>query len=470
VQEGIPPQALRMEAATLAEPRSDSLLISYAIADADPETFARPVSQRERIPTIDVVRGVALMGILLMNIGSFSGPLEMYINPLMVGNHRTYNLVAWAIRWVLFEGKMRAAFSMLFGAGVILLTERAEHRGSKNIADVFLRRNMWLVLFGLLHFYFVWMGDILFFYGLTALLFLYPCRKVRARNLLIAGLAVLAIGLGSDAYQAVDGNRTRNQGLAAQALASSAKKLTAAQQDALKKWTDTLDRRKKEHDEDLTAMRGNYLDALKYHGEWGPRIQADSYYVFGFTDMLGMMLLGMGLYRIGFLTGALRYRAYGRTIAGGYLLSIPINGFQAWGVFRDNFQPESNWWVLYQLGRVTGAIASVALVVMVAKAGLVPWLTRRIAAVGQTALSNYLLTSIGCTLLFNGFGFGLYGKLEYYQLFAIVACIWAVNLLLSPIWLRHFQFGPMEWVWRSLTYWKRQPMKRQLTEEQALVA
>jgi uncharacterized protein len=462
--------SLESSSATLAEPRSDFIAPSYAVADAEPETFARPVTQRERIPTIDVVRGVALMGILLMNIASFSGPLEMYVNPLMVGNHRTYNLIAWTLRWVLFEGKMRAAFSMLFGAGVILLTERAERRGSKNAADVFLRRNMWLVLFGVLHFYFVWMGDILYYYGLTALLFLYPCRKVRFRNLLIAGLAVLILGVASDAYQAIDGIRVRNQGLAAQALVTSGKKLTTDQQDALKKWNDTLDKRKKDHDEDLKAMRGSYLDALKYHGEWGPRIQADSYYMFGFTDMLGMMLIGMGLYRMGFLTGALSYKAYVWTIAIGFLLSIPINGAEAWGVIRDNFQPESSWWVLYQIGRLTGAIANVALVVIVAKAGLIPWLTRRIAAVGQTALSNYLFTSISCTLLFNGFGFGLYGKLEYYQLYAVVACVWTLNLILSPIWLRHFQFGPMEWVWRSLTYWKRQPMRRPLEEEQALAA
>ena len=459
-----------MDASVLAVARPGSEPVTYAVADADPEPIARPVTQSERIPTIDVVRGVALMGILLMNIASFSGPLEMYINPLMVGNHRTYNLIAWTLRWVLFEGKMRAAFSMLFGAGVILLTERAEKRGSRNVADIFLRRNMWLVLFGVMHFYFVWMGDILFFYGLTALLFLYPCRKVRARNLLIAGVAVLALGVGSDAYQSIDGARTRDAGLAAQALQKSGKKLTADQQAALKKWNDTVERRQKEHDEDLKAMRGNYMAALAYHGEWGVKIQADSYYMLGFTDMLGMMLLGMGLYRIGFLTGALNYSVYGWVIAVGFLVSLPINGAQAWGLIRDNFQFESKWWILYQSGRLAGAVAGVAVVVVVSKAGLFPWLLRRIAAVGQTALSNYLFTSISCTLLFNGFGLNWYGKLEYYQIYAVVACVWALNLTLSPIWLKYFQFGPMEWVWRSLTYWKRQPMRRSLGEEQALAA
>jgi uncharacterized protein len=454
----------------VAEARSDYAAPSYALADAETDPPVQPITQQERIPTIDVVRGVALMGILLMNIASFSGPLEMYTNPLMVGNHRTYNLGAWLIRWILFEGKMRAMFSMLFGAGVILLTERAERRGSRNIADIFLRRNMWLVLFGMVHCYLIWIGDILYWYGITALLFLYPCRKVRPRNLFIAGLLVLVAGMGSDAYQAIDGNRTRDAGLTAQALVSSGKKLTTDQQDALKKWNDTVDRRKKEHDEDLKAMRGSYLEQLKMRAGVVPKIEADFYYMFGFTDVLGMMLIGMALYRTGFLTGALSSKVYGWAIATGFVLSIPLNGFEAWGVIRDNFQPESNWWMLYQLGRITGAIANVALVVLVAKSGVASWLMRRIAAVGQTALSNYLFTSISCSLLFNGFGFGYYGRLEYYQLYAIVLCVWTLNLILSSLWLQHFQFGPMEWVWRSLTYWKRQPMRRRLAEPEAVAA
>jgi uncharacterized protein len=97
-------------------------------------------------------------------------------------------------------------------------------------------------------------------------------------------------------------------------------------------------------------------------------------------------------------------------------------------------------------------VAIVALVVVVAKAGLVPWLTRRVAAVGQTALGNYLFTSISCMLLFSRYGLGLYGNLEYFQIYTIVACVWALNLILSPVWLRYYRFGPMEWVWRSLSH------------------
>lgn len=453
------PFPIQTEAVAVAELPVES---NPAVLPMPQGSAAQPVSQRERIPIIDVVRGVALMGILLMNIGAFSGPFEMYINPLIVGNHRTANLVAWSLRWVLFEGKMRAAFSMLFGAGVILLTERAERRGSANIADVFLRRNMWLTLFGVLHFYFIWFGDILYFYGLTALLFLYPCRKLRGKTLAITGGLVLLLGVGTDAYYSWDSLRTKNEGLAAQALVNRHVQLTQQQQDALKKWNDTLDRRKKLHDDDLKAMRGSYLDQIKFRAQWGPRVQAVNYYTFGFADSLGMMLIGMGLFKAGFLSGALRTRVYAWVIAVGYLASLPLNGLEAWGLMRDNFQGASASWILYQLGRVSGAVANIAVVVLVANSGLLPWLMRRIAAVGQTALSNYLLTSISCTFFFSRYGANLYGKVEYYQLFAVVLLVWAINLTISPIWLRYFQFGPMEWVWRSLTYWKRQPMRRKV--------
>ena len=450
---------IQTEAVAVAELPDEPNPVDLPVPQGPP---AQPVSQRERIPAIDVVRGVALMGILLMNIAAFSGPWDLYINPLIVGNHRAANLVAWTFRWVLFEGKMRAAFSMLFGAGVILLTARAERRGSTHIADVFLRRNMWLTLFGVLHFYFIWAGDILYYYGITALLFLYPCRTLRWKTLAIAGGLVLVIGVGLDTYLSWESLRTKNEGLAAQALANRHVQLTTQQQDALKRWNDTLDRRKKEREDDLKAMRGTYLDQLKFRAEWGPKVQATNYYTFGFADALGMMLIGMGLFKAGFLTGALRTRVYAWVIAIGFLVSLPLNGLQAWGLIRDNFEYESAWWILYQLGRVTGAVANIAVVVLVANSGLLPWLVRCIAAVGQTALSNYLLTSISCSFFFSRYGANLYGKVEYYQLFAFVLVVWAINLTVSPIWLRYFQFGPMEWVWRSLTYWQRQPMRRKV--------
>ena len=154
--------------------------------------LAEPVGERDRISSVDTLRGFALLGILVMNITTFGLPDIFDFNPTATGPVSRFSMLLWSARFVLFDGKMRAIFSMLFGAGVILLTSRLEKRGeSVGAADIFLRRNMWLTLFGVLHAYFIWFGDILYLYGITALLFLYPCRKLKARTLLTAGIAAL---------------------------------------------------------------------------------------------------------------------------------------------------------------------------------------------------------------------------------------------------------------------------------------
>jgi uncharacterized protein len=162
-----------------------------------------PVERRERISSIDIVRGFALLGILVLNIGSFAGPEFMHDIPIgipkppFVGPHAHLNFAVLLITWILFEGKMRCLFSMLFGAGVILFTARAEKRGAGiKTADLYTRRNLWLCVFGLIHGTFLWYGDILFMYGLSGLLFLFPFRVLKTKTLFVLGLLV-SIGLGT---------------------------------------------------------------------------------------------------------------------------------------------------------------------------------------------------------------------------------------------------------------------------------
>jgi uncharacterized protein len=150
---------------------------------AGPAHLPAPVKRAERISSLDVLRGFALLGILVVNMDSFAGPEASHDIPLAAafsGPHAHWNLIALFLKWIFIEGKMRALFSMLFGAGVILLTSRAEKRGAgAQIADIYLRRNMWLLALGLLHGVFLWGGDILFQYAFCALVFLYPCRKLK---------------------------------------------------------------------------------------------------------------------------------------------------------------------------------------------------------------------------------------------------------------------------------------------------
>ena len=437
-------------------------------------TLLSPVQPQERIHTLDIIRGFALLGILLMNISEFSGPLDFDYHPDLVGNgiHHQWNIAAWALRWILFEGKMRFAFSMLFGAGVVLLTSRMEQRGAADkAADIFCRRNLWLLLFGIIHGYFIWFGDILFIYGLTALIFLYPMRKLKPKTLLIAGACVLLALTPLVIAQALDERQTFTKAEAAMAIERQGKPLNDTQKANLKKLSDLQEKENKDRIHDTEAMRGGYLQNTMRRSEREPAFQAMFYYQFGFCDFLGAMLIGMGLLKSGFLTGDLSTRAYFKIAAVCLPIGLGLGTLSAWRAIHAGFwQPSNTAWLLipYETTRALGAIGMVSVVILVVKVGRLRALTEALAAVGRTAFSNYILTSVLCSFIFNGIGLGLYGKLEFYQLFPVMAGVWLVNVTASVLWLKYFRFGPLEWCWRSLTYWNRQPMRK--TTEQKLAA
>jgi uncharacterized protein len=460
---------------TAAIPIDDQSLPSGAPEElAGPPHTIAPVSRKERISSVDTLRGVALLGILAMNITSFGLPSWAYAIPLSTpmpvfnGPHWKANTIAWFLRWILAEGKMRALFSMLFGAGAILLTSRAADRGAADrAADIFTRRNMWLMLFGALHCYLIWYGDILYFYGLMGLLFLYPMRNLKPKTLfwwagviLLLNSAVVGFGQLAGAYHA------RAQAAAANKLLSQHKTLTDDQVDDLKSWKDWQDRWRppqKKIDEDMKAMHGGYIKAQAHNAKEAFDSETIFSYI-GFGDVLGFMLLGMGLYRNGFLTAKLSTKTYTIIALLGLGISWPLIFLGCWHAWKSGFdQFTSMWWlnVPYELGRVTGALGNAAVVLLVIKSGALQWITRRLAAVGQMALSNYLLTSTTCKFLFVWGPLHWYGRMEYFHLYYVMAGVWAVNLIWSPLWLKYFQFGPAEWVWRSLTYWKKQPMRLQ---------
>ncbi len=444
----------------------------------DPGLATRPVTGQERVSTVDTLRGVALLGILAMNITSFGLPGWAYAIPLSTplpvfnGPHATANTVAWFLRWMLAEGKMRALFSMLFGAGAVLLTSRAEARGAGDrTADIFTRRNMWLMLFGMLHCYLIWYGDILYFYGLIALIFLYPMRKLKAKTLFRAAAVVLLLNsMGHYGGQLAGTYDARRKAIAADKVYREHKPLTEEQSSQIKAWHEAQEDWRppqKKIDEDVKAMTGGWAKAQGHNAK--DAFQGETFGAYlGWGDMLGFMLLGMGLYRNGFLTGKLRTRTYVWAAVIGLGVSWPLIFAGCWHAWKSGFDIFTTmWWLMvpYDVGRITGVLGNAAVVLLVLKSGALKFLTRRLAAVGQMALSNYLLTSTSCKLLFCWTPLHWYGHLEYYKLYYVMAGVWAVNLTWSLIWLKYFQFGPAEWVWRSLTYWKRQPMRIRVVAE-----
>jgi uncharacterized protein len=446
------------------------------------ETTA-PVKFSERVASVDVLRGFALLGILLMNITSFSLPMWDYTVPLTTslpvfsGPHAHANTVAWFLRWVFAEGKMRGMFSMLFGAGVVLLTERAARRGAGiRAADIYTRRNMWLVVFGMAHAYFIWYGDILYWYGMTGLLFLFPFRQLKPKTLLwSAAIVFLLNGIVVGGGQTASAYFSKKQATAANLRLQQGKPISEGDIAALQSNQQLIDQWRppqEKLDKDLDAMRKGYWSSMAHEAHDVLQTQT-LYYYLAFGDVLAFMLLGMALYRNGFLTAALSYRTYAIVAIIGLGIAWSLTYYGCLQVYRSHFDQivALRWLTLpYDIGRLGGAVGNAALLLILFKAGMFRWVMKRLANVGQMALSNYLLTSISLKFLFVWGPLKWYGRLEYYQLYEVLLGMWTVNILFSWIWLRYFQFGPMEWVWRSLTYWKRQPMLLRSSQDERPVA
>ncbi|HEY2839190.1 MAG TPA: DUF418 domain-containing protein [Pirellulales bacterium] len=424
-----------------------------------PATLTDPVACDDRISAVDVLRGVALLGILLINITSFGLPCNGKGN-LLDASPGDVNTVVWFVTTVLFKGKMRALFSMLFGASVILLTERFERRGDgANAADIYYRRTLWLLAIGLLHGLFLWEGDILSMYGLAGL-FLYPFRKLRGRLLVVIGALVLFLTVPAAVFDARRTEELRAAAIEAKVEEESGAELSREQHDDLYAWQDAVDTAHPDAEaveEDLAAHRGGYWGLFAWrNGDIEEFTSTDLF------DAIGMMLIGMGLLKLGVITAGRSIRFYAALAIGGFAIGLPLQAFTTWWVYHRNFNPIDLAWVqtAYDPGRLAIALAYVGLTMLIVRAGILPRLTASLAAVGRTALTNYLATTLICTTLFNGYGLGLFGSFERYQLYFVVLGVWAAQLAISPIWLRYFLYGPAEWGWRSLTYWKLQSLRR----------
>jgi len=436
------------------------------------ENFANPapVEVAERVEALDTVRGFALLGILLMNICSFGMPSAAESNPTAWGGATGVNYWFWWVQAVFWSGKMRALFSICFGAGVIYLTSRAEAKGT-SAGDVYYRRTFWLMLFGMIHAYFLWYGDILYPYALCGLL-LYPLRKMGPRWLTtIAVVMIIATcifaGIGAkETKEARDSYR----GIPPHAVvARDVEGARGPYKGMLRDWQPSQEK----IDVELKAYRGGYGGAFSHRS--GVRLPWDSqpYFNTGSWDFLAFMLIGMALAKWDVLAGAWRKSTYSWVAVAGIGTGTAVGAWAANHEAASGFSPVAamEGYSVYQLVRLLMSMGYLAAIVGVVQAGWLSGLTRSLGAVGRMAFSNYIMHTLICTTLFYGHGFGWFGKLQRHELYYVVAAIWLLQLVVSPIWLRNYRFGPLEWCWRSLTYWKRQPMRiPALTSGQSLPA
>ncbi len=401
---------------------------------------AAPVTLSERIVSLDILRGFALLGILIMNIQSYSMIGAAYFNPSIYGDLSGLNRWVWILGHIFADTKFITIFSILFGAGILLMTGKIEAQTGKS-AGIHYRRTFWLLVIGLLHAYLLWYGDILVTYALCAFgIFLF--RKVRPGRQFIIGLFFVLIPfflyiLFGWSMQFWPEDAVTN---------------------ATVYFAPNIDYINSE----LAAYRGNWLEQMEFRVPGSAAMQSFVFLIFLGWRAGGMMLIGMALYKWGVLIAEKKSKFYYSLMGICFAVGFPVVIFGITQNFARNWAFEYSMYFgpLYNyIGSILIAIGYICIIMLISKSSLSQKITRPFAAVGRTALSNYLLQTLICITIFYGHGFGLFGEVERTGQIVIVFTIWAFQLIVSPLWLKHFKFGPAEWLWRSLTYWKLQPLR-----------
>jgi uncharacterized protein len=402
-----------------------------------------PVAAGERIGTLDFIRGIGVMGILAANIVAFGQPFEAYMYPAaFIGDPGDPDGWLWIAQFILVDGKMRGLFTLLFGAGLYLFMERAWASGATRRLQAW--RLILLMSFGMIHFFFIWAGDILFYYGLFGLVAL-ACVKWPAGRQFAVGLTAYLFGVLVYAatmtmpYLLVDTAMGETMPEMAEARAGMIAGVEAALAHGAVP--------------NAAIAAGDYgaLVAHRITEQWSePLMNA---LLFGF-ETLPLMLIGMALYRMGFFSGAFdpaKMRRWGWLgVIGGGLAHLAIGlVVQAAGFsYYATLAAFVGWSPLPRLAMVLG-LAALLVVHAPAATG---WLGERVRAAGRAAFTNYLGTSVVMMVVFHGWGLALFGDLNRPQLYIVVALAWAVMLAWSKPWLERFRYGPLEWLWRCLTY------------------
>ncbi|MEO5948312.1 MAG: DUF418 domain-containing protein [Chitinophagaceae bacterium] len=431
--------------------------------------LAAPVSQSERIVIIDALRGVAILGILLMNIPGFALPDPVYGDPSVLNEWGTINYKTWYfIEWFM-EGSQRAIFSMLFGAGIILFISRQEKKTvGLYPADYFFRRQLWLLVFGLFNaFVLLWFWDILFHYACIGMI-MFAFRRLSPKALIIGAVICLILQTTRDNVDAYRDRKMIYKGEMIAKMDTTTTKLTDAQKEDLGDMTGFKEKAStegkiKKMNKSLKAMRGSYGELYDYQSDRS--VRGELYYTYyGLWDILIFMMLGMAFFKNGVLTGKASKKVYWALMIGGLGIGLTLSYFRLQPLIDykfDMFNYTKNVkFEFYQISRLFRALGILGLILLFFTSGWFRWLVNLFRPVGQMAFTNYLMQSFLGGLIFYGIGFGLFGKLQRIEIYYVVAGIYLFQIIFSHIWLRFFRFGPLEWAWRCLTYWKIQPFIR----------
>lgn len=424
--------------------------MSFASDTSEDDWDSAPAAPA-RIATLDIVRGIAVMGILAMNIVAFSMPFQAYMNPTAYGLESQADLGSWIFSFIFIDGKMRGLFSFLFGASTLLVIQQARAAG-ESPAKIHYARMFWLLIFGLIHFYFIWFGDILTMYALTGLL-LFFFRNLKVKSLIIWAVALLLVQctiMAGGAWQV-------HQFAAAVAAGH-------ADPDVVTAWQGFEQAFGRINGQDLAQTMQLFLgswDGLVHQRLVVQGLEPFTGIKFFIAETLAYMLFGMAALKSGFFRGEWAVACYRKWALIGFAIAIPAYAVLAWLLIRADFSVPDVF--TYSLAATTPfrpfmIVAIAATIILLTRKG--GWLVDRIAAAGRAAFTNYLGTSLLMTTLFYGYGLGWYGHLSRIQLWLPVVAVWVIMLLWSKPWLDRYRYGPFEWLWRSLARARFQPMRK----------
>lgn len=404
-----------------------------------------------RLLTLDALRGFAVMGILLMNAVAFAMPDLAYINPRLWGGETPAAFAVWTANFIAIDGKMRGLFSLLFGASTLLIYERAAARGDGPM--LLCRRFFWLFLLGLIHYIFIWWGDILRLYAVAGFVLLF---FVRREPVDLVKAAILFFLIQFVILAAMSGSMF---------IIEHAANLPGASPDDVSNYRDMLAGLGADPavlEKQAALHRGGYWALVQ---DRIMRLESDQTTLLTLSgfEALGFMLLGMALLKGGFLTGARKQADYLRIARLSYLIGgLPMIALALW-CWASGFD------ILVTFNAVISWSMPLRVPLAIGHAAILLWLIlrfgnssfiRRVANAGRAAFTNYIGTSIVMTTLFYGYGAGLYGNVGRVELYGFVLALWALMLLWSQPWLLRWRYGPFEWVWRSLTRWRLEPMRQ----------
>ena len=390
-------------------------------------------SSTNRIHSLDLLRGFAILGILIMNITSFSQITIAYVNPTIGAGLEGYNQYFHAFNYIFADTRFMSIFSILFGAGVVLFTNNAEAKG-KRVGVLHYKRMFWLLLFGLLHAYFIWEGDILGAYAMCGCLN-YLLRKKTIRALLIISIILFIVP--------VTFNLMTYYGMTIEELESTFAFFYPSSEEIAT---------------EVKIMQGSFLEQMPIRLENAIEFQTFVFMIETFWRTTSLMLLGMILYRKGILSANKSISYYSKMILVGFGIGLIIS------LIGLNQSYDSGWSGAYVMtiganykliSGVFIAIGYIGFVMWCFRKGIFKKLQNRLQAVGRMAFTNYIGMSVICSLIFNGHGLALYGTLDRLQQFLVVVIIWVLILIVSPMVLKKYRYGPLEWLWRKLTYFSQ---------------